>query len=117
MAKVNSPMTLSEVKFWGYQIQDINTHNAAEALANSYYDMLVLEPTRTDWSSDDKYFDTKGIVARIKNSNASDGFHRKLVIAYIDIGEAEDWRWYWTWSYDWEIGQPRPADWPVLRRI
>jgi len=86
MAKVNSPMTLSEVKFWGYQIQDINTHNAAEPLANSYYDMLVLEPTRTDWSSDDKYFDMKGIVARIKNSNASDGIHRKLVIAYIDIG-------------------------------
>jgi len=112
LAKTNTSMTLSEVKFWGYQIQDINTPGVADALANSYYDMLVLEPTRTDWSSDDKYFDTKSLVTQIKNSKASDGIHRKLVIAYIDIGEAEDWRWYWTWSYEWEVGEPRPADWP-----
>jgi cysteinyl-tRNA synthetase len=35
-----------------------------------------------------------------------------LVIAYIDIGEAEDWRWYWTWSKGWDCLSPRPADWP-----
>lgn len=104
--------SLANVKFWCYQIQDINTPGAADALVNSYYDMVVLEPTRTDWSSDDKYFDTKSLITQIKNSKASDGIHRKLVLAYIDIGEAEDWRWYWTWSQEWIIGQPRPADWP-----
>jgi cysteinyl-tRNA synthetase len=52
------------------------------------------------------------MVARLRRSNAHDGLHRKQVIAYVDIGEAEDWRWYWTWSTDWDcVGNP-PTDWP-----
>jgi cysteinyl-tRNA synthetase len=108
----DGPLPLSQINFWAYQIQKIADPGAVDALANSSYDMLILEPTRTDWSSDDKLFDTKGMVERLKNTLASDGIHRKLVIAYIDIGEAEDWRWYWTWSKSWPPGQPRPGDWP-----
>ncbi|MFH0981001.1 MAG: endo alpha-1,4 polygalactosaminidase [Planctomycetota bacterium] len=37
----------------------------------------------------------------------------KLVLAYIDIGEAEDWRWYWAWSQEWPLGEPKPDDWPA----
>lgn len=107
----NTPV-LSDVRFWAYQIQGISESGAVDQLVNSRYDLLVVEPTRTDWSSDDKYFDTRAMVDRIKNSAAHDGTHRKLVIAYIDIGEAENWRWYWTWSKEWEPGNPRPADWP-----
>jgi cysteinyl-tRNA synthetase len=81
-------------------------------LAASEYDMLVLEPTCTDWSSDDRGFDTSRMVESLKDSKAGDGIHRKLVLAYIDIGEAEDWRWYWTWSNGWEPGEPFPEDWP-----
>ena len=103
---------LRNVQFWAYQLQDISEPGAVDALADSHYDMLVLEPTRTDWSSDDKYFDTKGMVERLKNTKASDGIHGKLIIAYIDIGEAEDWRWYWNWSKEWPPGEPRPDDWP-----
>jgi cysteinyl-tRNA synthetase len=106
------PLSLSQIKYWAYQIQDISVDGAVDNLANSHYDMLVIEPTRTDWSSSDRDFDTKGMVERLKNTKASDGIHRKLIIAYIDIGEAEDWRWYWTWSKDWPQGQPLPADWP-----
>ena len=106
------PMSLDEVTYWAYQIQDISASGAVDALVASHYDMLVLEPTRTDWSSDDKYFDTRGMVTQLKDSQASDGTHRKLVIAYVDIGEAEDWRWYWSWSENWDcVGDP-PADWP-----
>jgi cysteinyl-tRNA synthetase len=105
-------LPLNEIKFWAYQIQCISENGAVDQLTNSHYDLLVLEPTRTDWSSDDKFFDTRAMVERLKNSLASDGIHRKLVIAYIDIGEAEDWRWYWTWSQEWEPGEPRPPDWP-----
>jgi len=108
----NIPMALSEVKYWGYQIQAIDNPGVVDTLIASHYDMLVLEPTRTDWSSDSKYFNTSDMVTRLKNSFASDGLQRKLVIAYIDIGEAEDWRWYWNWSYEWQVGQPRPAGWP-----
>jgi cysteinyl-tRNA synthetase len=52
------------------------------------------------------------MVSRLKASMGHDGQTRKLVIAYVDIGEAEDWRWYWTWSTEWEPGQPFPGDWP-----
>jgi len=106
------PMSLGDISYWAYQLQGISEAGAVDALASSHYDMLVLEPTRTDWSSDDKSFDTRGMVTRLKGSGASDGVHRKLIIAYIDIGEAEDWRWYWTWSKDWDcVGDP-PAVWP-----
>jgi len=106
------PMPLADVTYWAYHIQDVSRPGAVDALVASHYDMLVLEPTRTDWSSDDKYFDSKEMVTRLKNSKASDGVRRKLIIAYIDIGEAEDWRWYWTWSKDWDCQGDPPADWP-----
>ena len=105
-------MSLDDVAYWAYQLQGISEPGVVDVLIASHYDMLVLEPTRTDWSSDDKNFNTLGMVTQLKNSMASDGVHRKLVIAYIDIGEAEDWRWYWTWSTGWDCQSPRPADWP-----
>jgi cysteinyl-tRNA synthetase len=105
------PLPLSGIRYWAYQIQDVSEPGAVDALVATHYDMLVLEPTRTDWP-DNKDFDTKGMVSRLKNSMASDGVHRKLVIAYIDIGEAEDWRWYWTWSRAWDCQPPLPSDWP-----
>lgn len=111
-ANLEQPLTISQIKYWGYQIQALNEPGAVDALANSSYDMLVLEPTRTDWSSEDRNFDTQGMVQRLKETKASDGVHRKLIIAYIDIGEAEDWRWYWNWSKEWPVGDPLPADWP-----
>ena len=109
-----APLDLAQVQFWGYQIQAVDQPGAVDALAASGYDMLVLEPTRTDWSSDARDFDTPGMVDRLKSTLASDGVHRKLVIAYIDIGQAEDWRWYWDpgWSEEWPVGEPKPDDWP-----
>ncbi len=103
---------LSDVTYWAYQLQAISETDVISTLIASHYDMLVLEPTRTDWSSSDKYFDTRGMVTQLKNSTGSDGTRRKLVIAYIDIGEAEDWRWYWTWSTEWDCQGNPPADWP-----
>ena len=108
----NGAISLDEVQTWAYQIQGLSEPGAVEALAESSYDLLVVEPTRTDWSSDDRYFDTSGMVETLKDSTAGDGEHRKLVLAYLDIGEAEDWRWYWDWSQEWEEGEPRPEDWP-----
>lgn len=99
------PMPLDQVNYWAYQIQSVNLNNSVDELAATHYDMLVLEPTSTDWSEPSEEtqpwardFDTRNMVDRLKDSKASDGMHRKLVIAYIDIGQAEDWRWYWTWD-------------------
>jgi uncharacterized protein (TIGR01370 family) len=85
------PLPLSSVRYWAYQIQDLDLSGAVNKIVNSKYDMVVIDPTVT-W---DYEFDAKDMVNRIKASKASDGVHRKLVIAYIDIGEAEEWRWYW----------------------
>ena len=107
------PVPLADVVYWAYQIQDVSETGAVASLSASHYDMLVLEPTRTDWSSDDRHFDTKGMVTQLKNSKASDGTHRKLIIAYVDIGEAEDWRWYWDPSWpDWNCEGDPPPEWP-----
>ena len=82
------PKDLEEVKFCAYQIQEINEAGRVDSLVPSNYDMLVLEPTRTDWSSVDRLFDTVEMVTRLKNSTTNDGAHSNLIIAYIDIGEA-----------------------------
>jgi uncharacterized protein (TIGR01370 family) len=85
------PLPLSGVKFWAYQIQNLDTPGAIQAIVDSKYDLVVIDPTVTY----DPDFNAADMVARIKASKASDGIHRKLVIAYIDIGQAEEWRWYW----------------------
>jgi cysteinyl-tRNA synthetase len=87
----SDPLPLANVRYWAYQIQDLDISGNVNKIVNSQYDMVVIEPTVT-YDSD---FDAEDMVRRIKNSKASDGVHRKLVIAYIDIGEAEEWRWYW----------------------
>jgi uncharacterized protein (TIGR01370 family) len=87
----NGPTPLSSVRYWAYQIQDLDGSSAIQKIVDSTYDMVVIDPMVTyDYS-----FDTKDMVNRIKASKASDGVHRKLVVAYIDIGQAEEWRWYW----------------------
>lgn len=89
---------LADVRSWAYQIQDLAEPGSIEALEASPYDVLVLEPTSTDWSTTaTKTFDTRRMVERLEGSRASDAGHTKLVLAYVDIGQAESWRWYWTW--------------------
>jgi uncharacterized protein (TIGR01370 family) len=87
----NDPMQLSSVRYWAYQIQGLDASGAVQKIVDSKYDMIVIDPTVTY----DPEFNAADMVAKIKASKASDGVHRKLVIAYIDIGQAEEWRWYW----------------------
>lgn len=81
---------LQNTETWMYQIQELEEDGAVEALAESEYDMLVVEPTYTNQGSED--FDVEGMVDQLHKK--PDGSYR-LVIAYIDIGEAEDYRTYW----------------------
>jgi cysteinyl-tRNA synthetase len=108
-----SPIPLTSAKTWAYQIQGLEVAGAVDDLAKSRYDLLVVEPTRTDWSSPtNRQFDTPAMVRQLQASPAGDGAQRKLVVAYLDIGEAEGWRWYWHWTKGWVKGKPRPADLP-----
>ena len=79
---------LDHVRTWMYQIQDVNADGAVEALAGSRYDMLVIEPTNTVKGDED--WDSRGTVARLKAGRPG-----RLVLAYVDIGEAESYRTYW----------------------
>ncbi len=83
---------LENVKTWMYQIQGLDSSSALQKLATSDYDLLVLEPTNTVKESE--RFDVAGMVAQMKRSRPD-----RLVLAYIDIGEAEDYRSYWKSSW------------------
>ena len=63
--------------------------------------MVVIEPLVTEKENTD--FPIANLVARLHYAS-----HPKLVIAYIDIGQAEEWRTYWR--PDWRIGDP---DWII----
>ena len=90
----NEIIQIKGVKKWMYQIQGLDEDGAIEKLEETDYEMLVIEPTYTNKGSED--FDIKSAVKRLKK--LKDGKQR-LVIAYIDIGEAEDYRTYWKDSW------------------
>ncbi|MHC5112077.1 MAG: endo alpha-1,4 polygalactosaminidase, partial [Planctomycetota bacterium] len=101
-------ISLSRVRSWAYQIQGLENDGAIDALAASSYDLLVIEPTETDRENSD--FDAAAMVDQLKSTNGATSGRRKIVVAYVDIGEAEDWRYYWRddWSAPGEDdpGQP-----------
>lgn len=76
--------TLRVASTWAYQLQNVDVAK----LARSTWDVLVLDPgagPRTGLSAAD--------VRRLQKK--PDG-RRRLVLAYINIGEAEDYRSYWN---------------------
>ena len=44
------PLAIADVNFWAYQIQRIIIPESQTALVNSSYDMVVIEPTRTEFN-------------------------------------------------------------------
>ncbi len=94
--------SLSSIKSWGYQLQDIS---AAEVASNPSFQLVVM-----DYSSDGTE-DTKFTVDEIRDIRESG----KTVIAYFSIGEAEDYRFYW--KPEWNATPPawlgpENAEWP-----
>ncbi len=82
------------VRSWGYQLQKV----AMKAVAASPFDMMVIDYSKD--GSDDQAF-TPGDIARMKVK--PDG-SRRMVIAYMSIGEAESYRYYW--NPDWSENKP-----------
>ena len=91
----NSVSPLAGVQTWMYQLQNLQTDAQINALDAQPYDMVVVEAGNT--VKGQEAFNTAGMVTRLHTK--ADGSPRK-VIAYIDIGQAEDFRTYWT--TDWE---------------
>ena len=72
---------LWDVHFFAYQLQMLDEYGAVDSLANSRYDMLVLEPTRTDRDCID--FDAREMVSTMTPVGVGgiihlDDFHNSL---------------------------------------
>lgn len=91
-------MTLQNVKHWAYNIQDVNTTRQYEQLVGSHFDMYVLEPVVTESGEQD--FNIAQLVNDIRQYNIDTRNVDPLIIAYIDVGQAESWRWYWDSSWN-----------------
>ncbi len=106
-------MQLEDVAFWAYNIQEVHTRRQHDQLVDSHFDLYVLEVVTTERGMED--FDIAGLVHDIKQHNIEIRGVEPLVLAYVDVGQAEDWRWYWRSG--WEIGDPEwivggdPNDW------
>jgi len=87
-----------------YQLQDIDL----EAIGETAYDLVVIDYSAD--GTDDTAF-TAAEIAALRDSPGGP----KIVLAYLSIGEAEDYRFYWqeTWADDppaW-LDEENP-DWP-----
>jgi cysteinyl-tRNA synthetase len=89
--------SLSEVTHWLYFI-DVNLESdIVDQIVSSDYDMVVIDYITSEENNTD--YPLAEVIDRMHNAKKP-----KLVIAYIDIGEAEEWRTYW--QPDWRIGDP-----------
>ncbi len=80
---------LSGVTTWMYQLQGLDEPAAWGRLAATDYDMLVLEPGQNfaGWA-----YGTGAMVRALRHK--PDG-SRRVLLAYVNIGQAEDYRDYW----------------------
>ncbi len=81
-----SAKRLSGVKSWGYQLQKVKP---AE-IAASPYDLVVVDYSRN--GTDGGRF----TPADVKTMQTKPDGGRRIVLAYMSIGEAEDYRFYWN---------------------
>lgn len=88
---------LAKVGSWFYHIGFELEEDKFEQMAKSPYDLLVIEPIFTE--AENRDFPIKQAIQTMKAGRPD-----RLILAYIDIGEAEEWRYYW--QEGWKIGAP-----------
>jgi cysteinyl-tRNA synthetase len=87
-ADVQETNRLTKIRTWMCLLDGVERLGTVEALAKTRYGMLVVEPTVTIRGNEG--FDIVGAVAALHKKLAG-----RLVLAYVDIGEAETYRTYW----------------------
>jgi cysteinyl-tRNA synthetase len=90
-----------KIRFWAYQLEGLDREGAIDSICDSHYDLIVMDQLRSLKGTEDH--DTKADITRIKNSPNSRG-GKKIVLCYIDVGQAESYRYYW--ENHWSIGEP-----------
>ena len=86
--------SLAGVRSWGYQLQQLNLARAAA----SPFDLLVIDYAK------DGSDDTALKPAEIERLKAKPDGARRIVVAYVSIGEAESYRSYW--QKGWKRNKP-----------
>lgn len=90
-------MTLENVQYWAYNIQQVETAQQREELVGTHFDMYVLEPVISEKGQEN--FDIASLVHDIRQHNIDVRGVDPLIIGYIDVGQAEGWRWYFDDSW------------------
>ncbi|NOQ75407.1 MAG: glycoside hydrolase, end-alpha-1,4-polygalactosaminidase [Crocinitomix sp.] len=90
----NTPYTSAtlngvEVSTFMYQIQHLDDNTEIDELAATDYDMLIVEP---GFNFTESPYDINYLVDNLKTKSNGDN---RILLAYIDIGQAEDYRTYW----------------------
>lgn len=88
---------LSGVTRWLYLIDVDLEPETVERIAASTYDMVVLDFITSEANNTD--YPLAEVISKLHGAP-----HPKLVIAYIDIGQAEEYRTYW--QPGWQVGDP-----------
>lgn len=85
----------TSLRSWGYQLQNID----AGKLAGVPYDAIVIDYTRDGSEA------TALAAADVQRMKFKADGSRRVVLAYMSIGEAESYRWYWnsSWNDFWFI--------------
>ena len=75
----------SRINTWGYQLQALNVERAA----NKSHDLLVI-----DYSLDGS--DQRALTpAQVRRLRVKPDGSERIVLAYLSVGEAENYRYYW----------------------
>jgi len=96
----NDILSLSEAKNFLYLINSENfteKQDFISAVAATNYDVIIMDL----YHNDDSYSSAEIEQLKTKQNGGT-----RLVICYMSIGEAEDYRYYW--QADWSVGSP---DW------
>ncbi len=83
------PQRFATARSWGYQLQDI----VPRRLAAAPHDVLVIDYAK-DGTEDTLLKPADLLAMKLK----PDG-QRRIVLAYMSIGEAEAYRYYWKWTW------------------
>jgi cysteinyl-tRNA synthetase len=87
-APASAAMPLSSVKDFSYVLGNMAAPGAVTAVAQSGYDMLVVDPTAT--LKGNTSFDMAAMVSQLHAADPG-----RVVLAYVSIGEADNVRSYW----------------------
>jgi len=85
----NETGTPSSIDSWLYQLQEVDV----DAVGETGFDLVVIDYSQ---DGDEETRFTRDEISALKDSPGGS----KIVLAYMSIGEAEDYRWYWQNAWD-----------------